>query len=133
MIPPYHISKATFHTISPVISEGCIVMKFSTKIIFLLQLLMFYLFPLFAGPTDGIGMVVLIMAATLILSMLIGITSDTKIKLLYPVLTAILFIPSVSLYYNETALIHAAWYFIISILGVLIGALIAKLCHMIRI
>ena len=35
-------------------------------IILLLQLFMFYIFPLFADPTDAIGMVVLILFVTLI-------------------------------------------------------------------
>lgn len=104
-------------------------MKLSAVVIFifLFQLLTFYLFPLFAGPTDGIGLVVLIMTATLILSIMIGIGSAIKIKLLYPAVTAALFIPSIFLYYNETALIHSVWYFIISLLGVLIGSLISKI------
>ena len=37
-------------------------------VIFCMQLFMFYISPLFAGPTDGMGMVVLILFATLILS-----------------------------------------------------------------
>lgn len=41
-------------------------------IILLLQLFMFYIFPLFAGPTDAMGMVVLIILATLLLSAVIG-------------------------------------------------------------
>ncbi len=41
-------------------------------VIFCIQLFMFYISPLFAGPTDGMGMVVLILFATLILSILLG-------------------------------------------------------------
>ena len=54
-------------------------------IILLLQLFMFYIFPLFAGPTDAIGMVVLIILATLLLSAVIGLISDKKMKYLYPI------------------------------------------------
>ena len=39
-------------------------------IILLLQLFMFYIFPLFARPTDAIGMVLLIILATLLFSFL---------------------------------------------------------------
>lgn len=74
-------------------------------IILLLQLFMFYIFPLFAGPTDVIGMVVLIIVATLLLSAVFGLISDKKMKYLYPITTAIVFVPSVFIYYNETALI----------------------------
>ena len=96
-------------------------------IIFLLQLFMFYIFPLFAGPTDGMGMVLLIILTTFILSILIGILSKEKIKYLYSIIIAILFIPSVFIYYNESALIHSIWYLIIATIGLIIGILINKI------
>ena len=64
-------------------------------IILLIQLFMFYIFPLFAGPTDAMGMVLLILLATLLLSLTITIISKEKIKYLYPIVAAIIFIPSV--------------------------------------
>ena len=67
-------------------------------IILTIQLFMFYIFPLFAGPTDMMGMVVLI-----------------------------LFIPSVFIHYNESALVHAIWYFIDSLIGMMIGLVISKI------
>ena len=82
-------------------------------IILLLQLFVFYIFPLFAGPTDVIGMVVFIIFVTLLLSVVIGLISDKKMKYLYPIITAILFVPSVFIYYNETALIHSVWYLVV--------------------
>ena len=96
-------------------------------IIFLLQSFMFYIFPLFAGPTDGMGMVLLIIITTFILSILIGILSKEKIKYLYSIIIAILFIPSVFIYYNESALIHSIWYLIIATIGLIIGILINKI------
>ena len=96
-------------------------------IIFLLQLFMFYIFPLFAGPTDAMGMVLLIIITTFILSILIGILSKEKIKYLYSIIIAILFIPSVFIYYNESALIHSIWYLIIATIGLIIGILINKI------
>lgn len=96
-------------------------------IILLLQLFMFYIFPLFAGPTDVMGMVVLIIFATLLLSAVIGFLSDKKMKYLYPVITAISFVPSVFIYYNETALIHSVWYLVVSSIGMIIGAILRKL------
>ena len=44
---------------------------------------MFYIFPLFAGPTDAMGMVLLIIIATFVLSIIIGSISKEKIKYLY--------------------------------------------------
>ena len=98
-------------------------------IILLLQTFMFYIFPLFAGPTDIMGMVVLIILATLILSIIIASISKEKIKYLYSVITAILFIPSVFIYYNESALIHSIWYLVVSSIGLLFGTILYKLTH----
>ena len=93
-------------------------------IVLFIQLFMFYIFPLFAGPTDAIGMVLLIVVATFILGLILGMKSDKKIKFLYPIVISILFIPSVWIYYNETALIHSIWYLVLSGVGLLIGSLI---------
>ena len=98
-------------------------------IIVLLQLFMFYIFPLFAGPTDTMGMVLLIILATLLLATILGIISNNKIKYCYPILVALLFIPSIWIYYNESALIHSVWYLVISAIGLLIGMAINKLIY----
>ena len=93
-------------------------------LILLIQLFMFYIFPLFSGPTDAIGMVILILLSTLLLSMILACISDKKVKYLYPIVISILFIPSVFIYYNESALVHALWYLVISTIGTLFGTLI---------
>lgn len=93
-------------------------------LILLLQLFMFYIFPLFAGPTDAIGMVLLILMATILLSLLLGLFSGHRIKYLYPALIAVLFIPSVFIYYNGSAMVHALWYLVVSSAGLLTGALL---------
>ena len=98
-------------------------------IILLIQLFMFYIFPLFAGPTDAMGMVLLIILATLILSTIIASISKEKIKYLYSIIIAILFIPSVFIYYNESALIHSVWYLVISSIGLIVGTIIYKIIH----
>ena len=98
-------------------------------IILLIQLFMFYIFPLFAGPTDAMGMVLLIILATFILSIIIGSISKEKIKYLYPIIISTLFIPSVFIYYNESALIHSIWYLVISSVGLLVGTIIYKSTH----
>lgn len=92
-----------------------------------LQLFMYYIFPLFAGPTDAMGMVLLILLATFALSAMAGMFSSGRLKLLYPPLVAAAFIPSVFIYYNESALIHAAWYFVVSLLGLGTGMLLRLL------
>lgn len=96
--------------------------KYIKEIIILaIQLFMFYIFPLFAGPTDAMEMVVLILLSTFILSIIIGAISKEKIKYLYPLIIAILFIPSVFIHYNESALVHAIWYFVDALIGLIIG------------
>lgn len=98
-------------------------------IILLVQIFVFYILPLFAGPTDMMGLVLLIILATLLLSTIIGSISKEKIKYLYPIIVAILFIPSIFIYYNESALIHSVWYLVVSMVGMLIGTIIYKLTH----
>lgn len=100
---------------------------FKEIIILIIQLLMFYIFPLTAGPTDAMGMVVLIILVTFILSIIIGSISKEKVKYLYPIIISLLFIPSVFIYYNESALIHSIWYLVVSSIGLLIGMLIYKI------
>ena len=67
---------------------GVLIMKKYLKeiLILLIQLFMFYVFPLFAGPTDVMGMIVLLILATLLLSILIGSISNLKVKYLYPII-----------------------------------------------
>lgn len=96
-------------------------------IILLIELFMFYIFPLFAGPTDAMGMVFIIILTTFIISIIIGSISNNKIKYFYPIIISILFVPTVFIYYNESALIHSVWYLIISSFGLIIGILINKL------
>lgn len=98
-------------------------------VICFLQLFMFYIVPLFAGPADGMGLVIFILLATLILSIFIACISKNRIKYLYPAATAVAFLPSVFLYYNETAFIHAIWYFVVSTAGMLVGLILYKILH----
>lgn len=98
-------------------------------IILFLQLLLFYIFPLFSNPINTIGMVLIIILMTFFLSFIIGCISKEKFKYLYPAIVAIAFVPSVFIYYNDSALIHTIWYFIISGIGLMLGAIIYKLIH----
>ena len=97
------------------------------SVILLVQLFMFYIFPLFAGPTDAMGMVLLIILSTFLLSVVIGCISKEKIKYLYPLIVAVIFIPSVFIYYNSSALVHSLWYLIVSAVGLVVGLIIRML------
>ena len=92
-------------------------------IILIMQVLLFYVLPLFAGPTDGIGMVLLMILATLVLSYLLGALSNKYVKFLYPFMTAAIFVPTVYLYYNESAMVHAIWYLVVSLIGLIVGVI----------
>ena len=93
-------------------------------IILLLQLFMFYIFPLFSGPLNAMVMVLSIVLMTFLLSAVLGILSKSKTKYLYPIVIAVLFIPSVFIYYNESALVHSVWYLVVSGLGLMLGSVI---------
>lgn len=95
-------------------------------IILLIQLFMFYIFPIFTGPTDAMGMVFLIWLSTIVLGLVVAIISNKKIKYLYPIVISILFIPTVFIYYNESALVHSLWYLVSSSIGMILGTIINK-------
>ena len=92
----------------------------------LLQIFVFYLFPKAIGNIGALGMVFLILASTFILSIIVGFISKNKIKYLYPIVVALLFIPSIFIYYNESAFVHSLWYLVVSGIGILIGTAINK-------
>lgn len=93
-------------------------------IIFVIETLLFYLLPLTAGPADGMGLVVLLLLTCNILAFILGIISNNKVKWLYPIAISIIFIPTVYIYYNESALIHSIWYLVDAYIGLFIGHLI---------
>ena len=105
---------------------------FKEIIILLIQSLVFYVTPMFAGPTDIMGMIVLIIISTFILSILIGIISKEKIKFIYPIIISLLFIPSIFMYYNDSALVHSLWYFVISYIGLILGIILNKIKRIIN-
>ena len=93
-------------------------------IVLVVQLFVFYIFPLFA--VDAIGMVVSMLLLTFLISVIIGSISKERIKYLYPIVVSIVFIPSIFIYYNESAMIHSIWYLVISALGLLLGIFLHK-------
>lgn len=92
-----------------------------------IQLLMFYVLPLFAGPTDAMGMVFLILFSAILLGFLLGVLSKGWIKFLYPLAIAVLFIPSLPIYYDMSAIVHSLWYLVVSAAGMAVGSLLRLL------
>ena len=93
-------------------------------LIVIVQAIVFYLFPLLMKQIGPMGMIFSIIVTTFILSILIGLITKGKIKYLYPIIVAIMFIPSVYIYYNDSAFIHTLWYLLVSFIGILIGTII---------
>jgi len=94
---------------------------FEASVLFL-QLAMFYLFPLTCGPTDAMGMVFLILLSVFFFAVIIGAGSRSPYKFAWPFAVALLFLPSVPIYYNSSALVHSLWYFVISEVGLCISS-----------
>ena len=95
-------------------------------VICLLQVLAFYLLPQQMGNIGALGIVFLLLLTTFILSILVGCVLKNKIKYLYPIGVALLFIPTIWIYYNESATVHSLWYLVVSSIGVAIGTIIYK-------
>ena len=96
-------------------------------IIILLQILLFYLTPLLMNADTVIGIILLLLLGTFTLTLVLNIISNLKIKYFYPLIVSVIFIPSIFIYYNESAFIHTLWYFIDSLFGMIIGTCIFKL------
>ena len=94
------------------------------KIILIIQLFIFYIFPLSLYTLEPITMVLLMLLMTIVLSLILGIISKNKIKYLYPIIISILFLPTVFIYYNSSAIVHSIWYLIISTIGLFVGVII---------
>lgn len=102
---------------------------FKELIILIIQLLIFYVCPILLSivPDNPIGIIFTIILITFILSIILGCISKEKIKYLYPIFVSILFIPSVFIYYNDSALIHSLWYLVVSFIGIGLGTIICKM------
>jgi len=93
-------------------------------IVCLLQILIFYLLPIRMKYFGPIGLVLLLLISTLILSTIISSISKNKIKYCYPLFVAIIFLPTIYIHYNESALIHSIWYLIVATIGIFLGSII---------
>ena len=91
--------------------------------------LAFYVIPLF-GSSAGVFMLILLIAIPaicLISSLIYGMKNKfRKYQILFPVFIGILFVPSIFLYYNESAWIYSIAYAIIALVGNSIGYAVAR-------
>lgn len=101
-------------------------------VIAVLQVLVFYAYPAYAFRIDPMGAVFLMLFATLVLSLVLGVCSRSSVKWGFPALCALLFLPTVPIYYNSSALVHALWYLVVSAVGLGCGSALAALVRTLR-
>ena len=99
-------------------------------LLLLLQAAMYYLFPLTCGPTDAMGMVFLILCSVFLFALLEGAISPRPVKYAWPAAVSLLFLPSVPIWYNSSALVHALWYLVVSAVGLALGCFIRWLTRL---
>ena len=95
-------------------------------------MIIFYVYPAYSLAINGLELVLIIIILTFLLSIIYGMITETDEmkKFLYPFLISILFIPSVFIYYNESALIHSIWYLVITFVGVTFGSMIKSIYNL---
>ena len=91
-------------------------------VIAVLQLLLFYAYPAYAFGIDAMGAVFIMLFATVVLALVLGILSRSSLKWAYPALCAVAFLPTVPIYYNSSALIHGVWYLVVAAVGLAVGS-----------
>ena len=92
--------------------------------------LAFYVAPLLATDTGGFIFVLLLAVPAICLtaSLIYGILNGfAPLQLLFPLFVGVLFVPSIYIFYNESAWVYAIAYGVISLIGNGIGYGIAML------
>ncbi len=95
-------------------------------IYYLIIFITFYLIPILIKDT-GSGMFILLIVIpliTLITSIIYGLRNT--IDFFYPLIIAILFIPTLFIYYNMSAWVYIIAYFMIALIGELLGKTLQK-------
>lgn len=85
-------------------------------------ILVLYIYPLIGIKFLNPMLTILgIVSEVMILSIAAGVFSEMKVKYFYPAVTGVLFIPTVWLYYNSSALFYAAACAVVSAAGLFLG------------
>lgn len=95
-------------------------------IYYLIILIAFYLVPMLIKDT-GSGMFILLIGIpliTLITSLIYGLRNT--VDFIYPLIVAILFIPTLFIYYNTSAWVYIISYSMIAVIGELLGKTLQK-------
>jgi len=89
------------------------------------QLLVFYILPMLAAThRQTLGMVVIVVLSTFMLSLGLGGISKNKIKYYYPIIITIIFVPAIQMYSSEFKMLDSLWCLLSATLGITIGDLI---------
>ena len=83
----------------------------------------FYLMPLFMKNTAGAMMVLLFAMPVLCLGISFAYGRRRGFHWIYPLAVSLCFLPSIWIFYNESALIYAAVYGALALLGSFLGGL----------
>ncbi len=90
-------------------------------IIIFLELISFYVLPIFIIEDKERQLILIIIVITLLLSILFGFISNNRLKYFYPIFISVLFIPSIFIYYKSTSYIYVFWQLLEAFLGLFIG------------
>ena len=102
------------------------------KIALIIQLGIFWLIPLIMLRSGPIFMVLFMLWATFILSLWLCCASQNRVKYLLPIAAAVLFAPTVPVFYNNSAWAHVLWYFVVSCAGFVTGMIVNLIIKGIR-
>ena len=83
----------------------------------------FYLLPLFMRNTAGAMMVLLFAMPVLCLAISFAYGRMRSFHVFYPLAVSLCFLPSIWIFYNESALIYVAAYGAMAFLGIFLGGL----------
>ena len=95
-------------------------------LILLLQAVVFYGIPPCLLERDPIGTVLAMVVSTLLLAICLGLLSHNRLRGTYPLLCAVLYLPSVVLFYHRESVVYVIWYFLMSGLGLLMGSMVSS-------
>lgn len=96
-------------------------------LIYILLLLSYYLIPPFFVRDTGSGMFVLLIFVPIMILFLSTVYSKTKgFKWYFSIVVSLLWLPSIYIFYNDSALVYCFIYFIFSLIGQLIGKIVKK-------
>ena len=92
----------------------------------LIHIAVFYLMPLKAGESQGAGIIVIQFFITFSLGLMMGGIIRRRQKYLYPVIAAIIYMPTALIFSSVINISYCLWILIASMLGVVFGHLALK-------